>query len=59
MVNKWAFEAPDRTLRDIMHFNIENSNEKAFGGKVIVLGSNLGKFCWLFQIQIDLKLYWQ
>lgn len=42
-----------------MHFNIENSNEKAFGGKVIVLGSNLGKFCWLFQIQIDLKLYWQ
>jgi len=42
-----------------MHFKIENSNEKAFGGKFIVLGSNLGKFCWLFQIQIDLKLYWQ
>jgi len=40
MVNKWAFEALDRILRDIMRFKTNDSMDKPFGGKVIVLGGD-------------------
>ncbi|XP_057415203.1 uncharacterized protein LOC130710065 [Lotus japonicus] len=40
MVSRYAFEALDRTLRDIMRFKINGSFEKPFGGKVIVLGGD-------------------
>ncbi|XP_057444537.1 uncharacterized protein LOC130736765 [Lotus japonicus] len=40
MVSRYAFEALDRTLRDIMRFKIHNSSEKPLGGKVVVLGGD-------------------
>ncbi|XP_057452502.1 uncharacterized protein LOC130744329 [Lotus japonicus] len=40
MVNKYAFEALDRTLRDIMSAKVPNSMNKPFGGKTIVLGGD-------------------
>ena len=40
MINKFAFEALDRTLRDIMRFSTSNSRDKPFGGKTIVLGGD-------------------
>lgn len=40
MVNRLAFEALDRTLRDIMCFTIDDGLHKPFGGKV-VLGGDL------------------
>ncbi|XP_057426233.1 uncharacterized protein LOC130719634 [Lotus japonicus] len=43
MVSRYAFEALDRTLRDIMRFTIHDSCEKPFGGKVIVLGGDFRK----------------
>lgn len=38
MINKWALEALDRTLRDIMRFDCANSMDQPFGGKTTVLG---------------------
>lgn len=40
MVNRFAFEALDRTLRDIMRFSNDNSSERPFGGKIVVLGGD-------------------
>ncbi|XP_057452382.1 uncharacterized protein LOC130744207 [Lotus japonicus] len=40
MVNKYAFEALDRMLRDIMRFQGLENSEKPFGGKVVVLGGD-------------------
>ncbi|XP_057433563.1 uncharacterized protein LOC130726329 [Lotus japonicus] len=40
MVNKWAFEGLDRTLRDIMVVNNPEYSNKPFGGKVVVLGGD-------------------
>ncbi|XP_057414959.1 uncharacterized protein LOC130709848 [Lotus japonicus] len=40
MVNRYAFEALDRTLRDIMRSCDPDSINKPFGGKVIVLGGD-------------------
>ncbi|XP_057432207.1 uncharacterized protein LOC130724957 [Lotus japonicus] len=40
MINKYAFEALDRTLRDIMSAKVPNSMNKPFGGKTIVLGGD-------------------
>ena len=37
MVNKFAFQALDHTLRDIMRFTKDNSVDKLFGGKTVVL----------------------
>ena len=38
IINKFAFEASDCTLRDIMRFSTIDSTNKPFGGKTIVLG---------------------
>lgn len=40
MVNKWAFEALDRTMRDIMRFTCVNSIDRPFGGKTFMLGGD-------------------
>ncbi|XP_057452414.1 uncharacterized protein LOC130744237 [Lotus japonicus] len=40
MVSRYAFEALDRTFRDIMRFKIEGGSEKPFAGKVVVLGGD-------------------
>ncbi|XP_057426381.1 uncharacterized protein LOC130719785 [Lotus japonicus] len=40
MVSRYAFEALDRTLRDIMRFCNPDSFDKPFGGKVVVLGGD-------------------
>ncbi|XP_057423555.1 uncharacterized protein LOC130717366 [Lotus japonicus] len=40
MVNKYAFEALDRTLRDIMKVKVKDSMDKPFGGKNVVLGGD-------------------
>lgn len=40
MINKWAFEALDRTMRDIMRFAVADSMHHPFGGKTIVLGGD-------------------
>lgn len=40
MVSKLAFEALDRTMRDIVRFTVQDSNDKPFGGKVVVLGGD-------------------
>jgi ATP-dependent DNA helicase PIF1 len=40
MMNRFCFEALDRTLRDIMSSQDENNKDKPFGGKVVVLGGD-------------------
>ncbi|XP_056689190.1 uncharacterized protein [Spinacia oleracea] len=40
MVNKFCFEALDRSLRDIHRFSNPNSMEQPFGGKVVVFGGD-------------------
>ncbi|XP_025665010.1 uncharacterized protein [Arachis hypogaea] len=40
MTNKLAFEALDRTLRDIMVSNSDRNKDLPFGGKVVVLGGD-------------------
>ncbi|XP_057420002.1 uncharacterized protein LOC130714126 isoform X2 [Lotus japonicus] len=40
MVSKYAFEALDRTLRDIMKVKDKDSMDKPFGGKTVVLGGD-------------------
>jgi len=37
MVNRFAFETLDRTLRNIMCFNVDNNLNKPFGGEIVVL----------------------
>jgi hypothetical protein len=40
MINRWAFEAFDRTLRDIMSDFCGSSSNLPFGGKTIVFGGD-------------------
>ena len=40
MTHRHAFEAVDRTLRDIMHASCHPSAHLPFGGKVIVFGGD-------------------
>nr|XP_040256329.2 uncharacterized protein LOC120974039 [Aegilops tauschii subsp. strangulata] len=40
MANKHCFEALDKSLRDILRFTNENSDEKPFGGMTIILGGD-------------------
>ena len=39
-INKYAFEALDRSLRDVMRSSNPNSYEQPFGGKVVVFGED-------------------
>ncbi|XP_021769697.1 uncharacterized protein LOC110733937 [Chenopodium quinoa] len=41
--HRHAFEAVDRTFRDIMQLRHPTSMEKVFGGKVVVLGGDFGQ----------------
>jgi hypothetical protein len=43
MTHKIAFEALDRTLRDILSIPSSASKQLPFGGKVVVLGGDLDK----------------
>jgi hypothetical protein len=47
MMNRYAFEALDRTLRDIMKAVNPNLEEKPFGGKVVLFGGDFDKFSLL------------
>ncbi|XP_076927879.1 uncharacterized protein LOC143591598 [Bidens hawaiensis] len=40
MIHKHAFEALDRTLKDVMIVDLGNTSGSLFGGKVVVLGGN-------------------
>jgi hypothetical protein len=40
MMHRRAFEAIDRTLRDLMQLDDAQANEKIFGGKTVVLGGD-------------------
>ncbi|GKE69066.1 ATP-dependent DNA helicase PIF1-like protein, partial [Tanacetum coccineum] len=40
MINKLAYEAFDRTLRDICFVNSSQSSDNVFGGKVVVFGGD-------------------
>ena len=40
MVNKFYFEALDRTLWDVLRFSNPNSLHQPFGGKVVVFGED-------------------
>jgi hypothetical protein len=40
MMNRYCFEAFDRTMRDIMGKVHESNRDKPFGGKVVVLGGD-------------------
>lgn len=40
MTHKYAFEALDRSLRDIMFCTDQNSYTKPFGGKTVLLGGD-------------------
>lgn len=47
MINRFTFEALDRTLRDIMCFIIDDSLHKPFGGKVVVLGNDFKQILFI------------
>ncbi len=40
MMHRRAFEAVDRTLRDLMQLDDAQATEKIFGGKIVVLGGD-------------------
>lgn len=40
MANRNCFEALDKSLRDILRFNTQNSDQKPFGGMTVVLGGD-------------------
>lgn len=40
MTHRCAFEALDRSLRDLLYLNASASTNAPFGGKVIVLGGD-------------------
>ncbi|XP_076886945.1 uncharacterized protein LOC143536652 [Bidens hawaiensis] len=40
MIHKHAFEALDRTLKDVMNGDSANTSESLFGGKVVVFGGD-------------------
>jgi len=41
MTHRHAFEALDRTLRDLISCKTEGADNLVFGGKVVVLGGDL------------------
>ncbi len=47
MMHRRAFEAVDRTLRDLMQLDDAHATEKIFGGKIVVLG---GDFCQILHV---------
>lgn len=47
MINRFTFEALDRTLRDIMCFIIDDSLHQPFGGKVVVLGNDFKQILFI------------
>jgi len=40
MANRKCFEALDKSLREILIFNNDNSDKKPFGGMTVVLGGD-------------------
>jgi hypothetical protein len=40
MMHRRAFEAVDRTLRDLMQLDDAHADNKIFGGKIVVLGGD-------------------
>ena len=40
MMNRFCFEAFDRTMRDVMSYANPSAEEKVFGGKVVLLGGD-------------------
>jgi len=40
MMHRRAFEAIDRTLRDLMQLDDAHATEIIFGGKIVVLGGD-------------------
>jgi ATP-dependent DNA helicase PIF1 len=40
MCYRYAFEAVDKTMRDILRFSNEDATNRPFGGKVVVLGGD-------------------
>ncbi|XP_076903118.1 uncharacterized protein LOC143558087 [Bidens hawaiensis] len=43
MIHKHAFEALDRTLKDVMNVDLGNTSGSLFGGKVVVLGGDFSQ----------------
>ena len=43
MANKHCFEALDKSLRDILRFTNQNSDERPFGGMTVVLEGDFRK----------------
>ncbi|XP_076898828.1 uncharacterized protein LOC143552506 [Bidens hawaiensis] len=48
MIYKHAFEALEKTLKDVMNIDLANNSESLFGGKVVVLGGDSDKFYLLY-----------
>jgi hypothetical protein len=40
MMHRWAFEAVDRILRDLMQLDDAHATKKIFDGKTVVLGGD-------------------
>lgn len=47
MINRWAFEAFDRTLSNVMTSVVDGAKDLPFGGKTIVFG---GDFCQILSV---------
>ncbi|RDX85590.1 hypothetical protein CR513_33202, partial [Mucuna pruriens] len=51
IVSRWVFEVLDRTIRDIMCFNVEGNIDKLFGRKVVVLSDDNSLFTkWILDL---------
>ncbi|CAB5192864.1 unnamed protein product [Rhizophagus irregularis] len=66
MMNRYAFEALDRTLRDIMKALNPNLEGKPFGGEVVLFGdivklclcqSTLWKHVNVMKLKINMRLF--
>ena len=57
MVNKFAFETLDRTLRDIMRFSTPDLANNVFGGKTVVLGGDFVRYYLLFEELQNKRLF--
>ncbi|XP_076888979.1 uncharacterized protein LOC143539586 [Bidens hawaiensis] len=49
MIHQHAFEALDRTLKDVMKGDLANTSESLFGGKVVVLGGDFRQILHVVQ----------